>query len=176
MEQEYYLGVDPGKDGAFVVLNQDFKIVEAIITPTIGSKRNYDKQAIRDIFTKYEYKLVVIEKPSNMYGYSKSAAESIAHCIGLFEGMVFALGLRHTLVPPTKWQPVAWGDTPRQYKAKDENGKQKSDPKATSELAVINFHPEFEFRPVGARGQLLKNRHDGIIDGALVARYGILTN
>lgn len=175
MEEQYYLGIDPGKDGAFAVLNARKELVETFIMPVIGNKRNYDKQAIQNILHKYKYCYIVIEKPSNMYGYSKSAAESIAHCIGLLEGMVFMLGVAHTMVPPTKWQPVAWGDTPRQYKAKDDNGKQKSDPKATSELACINFYPSHEFRPLGKSGKLLKNRHDGVMDATLIARYGVLT-
>lgn len=175
MDKKYYLGIDPGKDGAFVCLDEDLNIIEKWLMPTIGTKRNYDKQGIREILFSYPYEYVALEKPSNMYGYSKSAAESIAGCIGLLEGMIFMMGISHTLVPPTKWQPKAWGDTPRQYKVRDDKGKQASDPKATSELAVINFYPGHEFRPTGARGQLLKNRHDGWIDATLIARYGIMT-
>ena len=172
---KYYLGIDPGKDGAFAVLDENYKIIEVFVMPTIGDKRIYDKQGIRGILFAYPYEYIVLERPSNMYGYSKSAAESISHCIGLLEGMIFVMGTAHTLVPPTKWQPIAWGDTPRQYKAKDEAGKKFSDPKATSMLAAINFYPTYEFRQMGMRGKLLKNRHDGVVDAVLMARYGIAT-
>lgn len=171
---KYYLGIDPGKEGAFVVLDENYKIVETVIMPTIGAKRNYDKQGIREILFKYPYEYIVLEKPSNMYGYAKSAVESLAHCVGLIEGMIFVMGTAHTTVAPQKWQAIAWGDTVRQYKPADEKGKKARDPKATTMLACINFYPTHEFRPMGVR-KLLKHRHDGVMDATLICRYGIQT-
>ena len=171
---KYYLGIDPGKDGAFAVLDENYKIIETVVMPTIGNKRVYDKQGIREILFKYPYEYIVIEKPSNMYGYSKSAVESLAHCVGLLEGMVFVMGTAHTTVAPQKWQGVAWGDTVRQFKPKNDAGKKDRDPKATTLLACINFYPTHEFRQMGVRG-LLKHRHDGVMDAVLIARYGIAT-
>jgi hypothetical protein len=172
---KYYLGIDPGKDGAFAVLDENYKIVEVFVMPTIGDKRVYDKQGIREILFKYPYEYIVIEKPTNLYGYAKSAVESLSHCIGLLEGMVFVMGAAHTMIKPTQWQVKAWGDTPRQYKAKNEAGRKMSDPKATTLLACINYYPTFEFRQMGKRGKPLKHRHDGVMDATLLCRYGIQT-
>ena len=41
---KYYLGIDPGKQGAFVIIDENSNIVEKIGTPLIG--KDYDKQGI----------------------------------------------------------------------------------------------------------------------------------
>ena len=50
---KHYLGIDPGKQGAFVIIDENSNIVEKIGTPLIG--KDYDKQGIIDILKSREF-------------------------------------------------------------------------------------------------------------------------
>lgn len=157
------MGIDPGKSGAFVVLNDSGEIVEIIPTPLIG--KEYDKQAIRDIFCKYNYEKIGLEKPNVIFGVGKSAVASLMHCVGMFEGIMIGLGLPHIMVQPKEWQKECWKHVKTQKKADG-----KTDTKATSILASINLWPNVNFK-ITNKGGVSKNYNDGICDAALVGEY-----
>jgi len=164
----YFLGVDPGKQGAFTILNKDYEIVEKIVMPTIGEKENYDKISIVSIFKKYPYTLIAVENPGIIFGIGKTSMASLAHCTGMLEGMVAMLGLPYIMVRPVEWQRVAWQNVIRQTR-KSSDGKNLSDPKATSLLAAMNKFPSEDFRA----SSRCKNYHDGLIDSALISYYAV---
>lgn len=160
---KYYLGIDPGKDGAFVVINQDSEIVEMIHTPKIG--KDYDKKRIREILMKYNYHKVGIENPQMIPSVSKSAVASLNHCIGLLEGLSIGLGIPYVVVRPKEWQKECCKHVNAQKKPDG-----KSDTKATSALAATNLWPHANFR-LTPKGNSSVNIHDGLTDGALIAEY-----
>lgn len=164
MEQtKYYLGIDPGKQGALTVLNQWGTIIETIGTPLIG--KDYDKQEIRNFLLKYKYNHVGLENPNVIFGVGKSAVASLMHCVGLFEGILMGLQIPHTLVKPQEWQKECWKHVTKQKKADG-----KSDPKATSILAAINIWSSWDFK-ITNKGGKSKNYNDGMIDAALIGEY-----
>ena len=67
---KYYLGIDPGKQGAFVIIDENSNIVEKIGTPLIG--KYYDKQGIIDILKSREFHKIGLENPSVIFGIGKS--------------------------------------------------------------------------------------------------------
>lgn len=154
---KYYLGVDPGKDGAFVVVNQEGEIVEMIHTPKIG--KDYDKQAIREILMKYNFHRIAIENPQMIPSVSKSAVASLNHCIGLLEGLSIGLGIPYIVVRPKEWQKECCKHVNKQ-----------ADTKATSALAAVNLWPHVNFR-LTAKGNNSVNIHDGLTDAALIGEY-----
>lgn len=168
---KFYIGIDPGKQGAIVIIDDKGNILNKIVMPTIGSSNEYDKQEIKNILnsTPLDKTHVGIEKPSVIFGISKSAVASLSHCVGMLEGIVTGLGLPHTMVSPKEWQKEMWSNITKVTKTKISDGKSRkiTDTKATSELAAINLYPNTDFR----KSERSKNRHDGIIDAVLIANY-----
>lgn len=161
---KYYLGIDPGKEGAFVIVNQDSKIVEMIGMPKIG--KDYDKQGIREILMKFNFDRVLIENPQMIPAVSKSAVASLNHCIGLLEGMCLGLGLEYLVVRPKEWQKECFKHVNLQKRPDGGN-----DTKATSALASRNLWPRQDFR-ITNKGSASSKYNDGMTDAALLAEYG----
>lgn len=154
---KYYLGIDPGKEGAFVILDQDAGIIEKIGMPKIGAE--YDKQGIREILMKYNYTKVAIENPQMIPAVSKGAVAKLNHCIGLLEGLCLGLGLPYLVVRPKEWQGVCWKHVNKQ-----------SDPKKTSAVAGMNLWPHENWK-ITNKGNPSTNINDGMMDAALIAEY-----
>lgn len=162
-----FLGIDPGKEGFFVVIDQQGKLVEAIGIPQIGNE--YDKKAIFEFFKNNEFQHIVLENPGIIFGASKSSVASLQKCISLIEGLLFASGKSHTLVAPKVWQAVMWKHVSKQYKVGTE--KKQVDTKATSLLAAMNLFPNVNFK-LTKKGSPSKNYNDNFVDGILLADYG----
>lgn len=161
---KYYLGIDPGKQGAFVVLDENSVIIEMYGTPLIG--KEYDRQGIIDILTSYEFHKIGLENPAVIFGIGKSAVASLSHCVGLIEGMMVGLNIPFLLIQPKEWQKECWKHVKRQKKA---DGK-GNDTKATSTLAAVNLWPKDNFKITNKGGKSV-NHNDGMIDAVLVAEY-----
>lgn len=161
---KYYLGIDPGKQGAFVVIDENSNVVEKFGTPLIG--KEYDRQGIISILTKYPYERIGLENPDIIFGVGKSVVASLSHCVGLIEGMMIGLGLAHVMIKPKEWQKECWKHVKTQKKA---DGK-TNDTKATSIIAAVNLWPKENFKVTNV-GNPSKNHNDGMIDGVLVAEY-----
>lgn len=161
---KYYLGIDPGKQGAFVVLDENSNIVEKIGMPLIG--KEYDKQGIKAILTKYDYHKIGLENPDVIFGVGKSAVASLSNCVGLIEGIMIGLSVPYILIKPKEWQKECWKHVKVQ---KNSNGK-GNDTKATSTSAAVNLWPNENFKITNKEGASI-NFNDGMIDGALVSEY-----
>jgi hypothetical protein len=161
---KYYLGIDPGKQGAFVVIDENLIVIEKFGMPLIG--REYDRQAISQILTKYPYHKIGLENPDIIFGVGKSAVASLSHCVGLIEGIMIGLKTPFVLIKPKEWQKECWKHTKIQKKI----GGKANDPKATSIIAAVNLWPSENFKITNA-GNTSKNHNEGMIDAVLVAEY-----
>lgn len=161
---KYYLGIDPGKQGAFVVIDENSNVVEMIGTPLIG--KEYDRQGIVDILTSKDFHKIGLESPDIIFGVGKSAVASLSHCAGLIEGIMIGLKTPFVLIKPKEWQKECWKHVKTQKKA---TGK-GNDTKATSTMAAVNLWPNANFKVTNA-GNSSKNHNDGMIDAALIAEY-----
>lgn len=161
---KYYLGIDPGKQGAFVVLDENSNIVEKIGTPLIG--KEYDKQGIKTILLSREFHKIGLENPDIIFGVGKSAVASLSNCVGLIEGIMIGLSVPYILIKPKEWQKECWKHVKVQKKA---DGK-GNDTKATSILAAVNLWPSENFK-ITNKGGASVNFNDGMVDGVLVAEY-----
>ena len=161
---KHYLGIDPGKQGAFVVIDENSTVVEKIGTPLIG--KEYDRQAIVDMLTKYDYHKVGLENPDIIFGVGKSAVASLSNCVGLIEGIMIGLGTPFILIKPKEWQKECW----KHIKVQKKVGGKENDTKATSILAAVNLWPKENFKITNI-GNPSKNHNDGMVDAVLVAEY-----
>ncbi|MDM1507504.1 hypothetical protein HX089_16580 [Myroides odoratimimus] len=163
----YFLGIDPGKQGALVVLDENSKIVEMFGMPLIGNE--YDKKTIVDILKSYEFIHIGLENPNVIASVSKSSVASLFKCVGMFEGLLMGLGLSHSLINPKVWQSEVWQNIKKQTK-QTSDGKKKTDTKATSTLAANNLFASVDFKVTNKLSKS-KNYNDGMIDAALIAEY-----
>lgn len=161
---KYYLGIDPGKQGAFVIMDESSNIIEKIGTPLIG--KEYDRQGIIDILTGREFHKIGLENPDIIFGVGKSAVASLSHCVGLIEGIMLGLGVPFILIKPKEWQKECWKHVKTQKKA---DGK-TNDTKATSIMAAVNLWSKENFK-VTNKGSNSINHNDGMVDAALIAEY-----
>ena len=161
---KYYLGIDPGKQGAFVVIDENSAVIEKIGTPLIG--KEYDRQAIAAILTKYPYHKIGLENPDIIFGVGKSAVASLSHCVGLIEGMMIGLKVPFLLIKPKEWQKECW----KHVKVQKKSDGKSNDTKATSIMAAVNLWPKENFKVTNKGGDSV-NHNEGMIDAVLVAEY-----
>lgn len=161
---KYYLGIDPGKQGAFVIIDENSNIIEKYGTPLIG--KEYDRQGIIEILTSREFHKVGLENPDVIFGIGKSAVASLSHCVGLIEGIMLGLNVPHIMIKPKEWQKECWKHVKTQKKA---DGK-TNDTKATSIVAAVNLWSSENFRVTNV-GNASKNHNEGMVDAVLVAEY-----
>lgn len=162
---KHYLGIDPGKQGGFVILNESSEIVEYNPMPLIG--KAYDVLEIRNIICSRDFHKVVLENPSVIFGVGKSSVASLMHNVGLLEGILVGTEKQFIKVAPKEWQKECWKNIKVQKKA----GSKANDTKATSTLAALNLWPSTDFK-ITNNSNPSKNYNDGFIDSALLAEYG----
>lgn len=167
MKAKYFLGIDPGKQGALVVIDENSKVVEMLGMPLVGNE--YDKKTIVGFLKSYDFVHIGLENPSIIVSVSKSSVASLFKCVGMFEGFLMGLGISHSLVSPKVWQSEVWQNIKKQTKLTSD-GKKKTDTKATSTLAANNLFASTDFK-VTNKLSVSKNYNDGMIDAALIAEY-----
>ena len=160
----YYLGIDPGKQGAFVIIDENSNIVEKIGTPIIG--KDYDKQGIIAILKSREFHKIGLENPSVIFGIGKSAVASLSNCVGLLEGMMLGLELPYILIQPKEWQKECW----KHVKVQKKTDGKTNDTKATSIIAAVNLWSKEDFKVTNKGGKSV-NHNEGMIDAVLIAEY-----
>lgn len=157
----HFVGIDPGKDGAFVVLDEDRNIVDVTVIPTIGSE--YDKEGMLAWIRQYDIQHAVLENVHAPQLGGRSSCFNFGRGKGLLEMMLFALEVPHTQVMPQTWQKEMWQGVTKQMK----KGTRKTDTKATSLLAAKRLFPGMDLR----KSDRARVPHDGIVDALLMAEY-----
>jgi len=174
---KYYIGIDPGKTGYTVVMNEDKFIVECFPTPLIG--KEYDKQLMKD-YLKTASKLgdvhAVLEDVHATQMGGKVRNFDFGRGKGLWEMALMALDIPHTMVTPKEWQKYMWQGAKIQYKptkriTKAGNAVKAIDTKATSALAAKNLRPDIEWRRIGKKGTPTTKIDDGFVDAYLMCEY-----
>lgn len=176
---EFIIGADPGKKGGLVVLDRHGKIVDML--PTKCDKEgNIDALAIFQFVSQYSPKntLVYKEEVHAIFGSSAVAMFEFGKSDGVLEAILFAAGFKFNLVQPKIWQKVAWleqdkvqNPTGKILKGKKGLPQMKVDTKASSLNAAIRIFPETNFIQKRCRVP-----HDGLVDAALIAFYGLSIN
>ena len=162
------IGIDPGKDGALVVLDQSGNTVMSYLSKnefTVrmgkGSKRSYTEarmaQAIDMIDSAHEVLLVAIEKQWARPKQGVSSTFSSGLGYGLWRGILASHNIRYSEVSPKTWAKEV---------LKDVSG----DGKARSVYVASQRVPDLDLTP-----GLKRKPHDGLADAACLALYGLAT-
>jgi hypothetical protein len=154
MIEKQYIGLDPGKDGAIVILKGEN--VTKYTYPLIG--KEYDIQAIRDIFLTFEADNchIVLENVHAIAGGSAKANWSFSRGKAILETLCVSYDLPFTMVNPKAWQKIVHQGIPKMDKAKD-----------MTLLAIKRLYPTVDLR----KNERCRKPHDGIYDALGMAHY-----
>lgn len=169
---KYYIGIDPGKSGAIVILNNKNSEVIKHVIPCIGTVIDIgaiDSILAELIFLKGKDSLhLVIEDVHALYGSSAGATFSFGYVCGVLEGIIHSLSIPHTKVQPKVWQKEMFQGIPEIRKPNTKDGKKGAlETKQMALLAAKRIFPDVDLRATTRS----KNPHDGIVDALLMAEY-----
>lgn len=141
-------GIDPGLQGG-VCLMDHIGILLLEKMPDIS--------ALREWVSLHKPTHVYLEKAQPMPKQGVSSVYTYGHHCGVIEGLLIALKVPYTLVPPKTWQKPMFIGTATDIP-----------PKKRALVAARRLFPKEHFVPNGCRVP-----HDGLVDAALIALWGV---
>lgn len=170
--KNYILGTDPGRRGAFALLSTTFNpgLIEAddLILYPFKSHKNSGLD-VRDMYNfispyKNQIRAAYLELVHSLGHTAAAATFTFGFNTGVVYGIMQLLNVPVFRVAPAVWQKHTW---------KPEhilmiNDTDKKDTKATSLNAAHSIFPNVSF--IMPRGRV---PHDGCVDAALIAYYGL---
>ena len=153
------LGIDPGKDGAAVLLHHDGLVHGLLVAEVVGTKRweavhTELTRWLREIHGTWHIDRAVLELHAGRPGEGAASARTIGIGWGLWLGALSALRVPVILPTPQRWQKALLADL-------------AGDPKDRS-IAYCSQHlPNLDLTP-GRR----RKPHDGLADAGCLAMYG----
>lgn len=116
----YFCGVDPGKEGAFVIINEDKEIVGFKKMPTIPFKKTTLQFDILGIVSFFKFTFselsplkVFIEQIHSAPGQGVVSAFSMGEGFGILKGVLASLTIPHSLVEPNVWKKELMAGLPK---------------------------------------------------------------
>lgn len=150
----YFVGIDPGKRGAFAVITEKGEFVRywRMEEDLVQNKKNLEPYAANTALVVIE-KAMVIAKNGERQGAVSMFNYGVGY--GKLLGMLSVLKLEYHEVMPQQWQKLILGKFPK--------GKSKE---ASRKIATA-LHPDVNFIPHRCR-----KVHDGVTDAICMAHYG----
>jgi hypothetical protein len=142
------VGIDPGSKGGVVLLDDEGVIAELVSMPTVD--------VFADLIEKWKPHHVCIEKSQSLPGNAASRMYNYGVHNGELRGVLVALQVPFTLVPPKIWQAEMF------------LGTDSTDlPKKRALEAARRLFPGQDFRA----SDRCKTPSDGLVDAALIGTY-----
>lgn len=161
MSNQYFIGIDPGINGALACIDQSGNIQRIAVMPVIkvGTKNKLDPRSIiawfKQCLKEKDIRIVAIEEQRAMHKQGVTSTFSIGRGYGTLEGIVAALALPYELIRPTDWQHEMFRGLPK--------GK-------TKELSIRvaqQLYPKQDFKKTSRCTTL----HDGCTDAVLLSEF-----
>lgn len=153
------LGIDPGQTGAFVLLGPEGKILAKAVMP-VDAAKDLDKQAALNLFGELAAfgPFHIFFERIIPYAMTGSSAMTFGRMLGMLEQLIWQQKYPITFVEASKWAKEIHQGIDSNLKAKAKSG-----------IAFARLFPGIDFRPTPRH----KVQHDGLIDAALIALYGV---
>jgi hypothetical protein len=153
------VGIDPGKDG-YIVLLENGVFKQAVPMPVVqhGNKRELSPESICEALLDFNPDRVYIEQQQPFSKQGVVSTGSTMYGMGLLVGICVGKWIR-VLVRPQKWQ-----------KAVGIKKKDADDTKNRAILKAQELFPHVDLR----RTERCKKPHDGFADALLIAYFGWL--
>jgi len=145
------IGIDPGKQGGFAILNTDKPWVNAAPTPMIGKEIDYRR--VHEALMHYSPDMIVIEKVHAMPKQGVTSMFNFGMGYGALVALATASAARVVLVTPQMWKKHVLAGT---NKDKD---------------AAIQFS-NLTYPSVKLILPRCRTAHDGMADAICLAHYG----
>lgn len=98
-----YVGIDPGRHGAFAILDESGDLESVVDLPTVGAEPvAADVAALLTAIDDSSRLFVALEEPFVMTPRASLLTQGIGY--GILLGVVGALGCRHVRIPPKQWK------------------------------------------------------------------------
>lgn len=166
MKYTRFIGIDPGKSGAIVSI--DDLGIEANATPMLN-KEEYDLGGFFKLLQRLNNReaIVLIEDVHSIFGVSAKSNFQFGRGLGIIEALTVAAGLPYVKVGPKTWQKLCFQGVAEVTKGVTKTGRGKTDTKAMAAVAAARLYPG-EALNFGGRA---KKPHDGLVDALLMAHY-----
>jgi hypothetical protein len=168
-----YIGIDLGKNGAIVTLNDQGEVSKRV-TPLIGDELDILELNNYLCSLKTEYKGQVfagIEDLRAIFGSAAGATFTFGFVCGATEALLVANTIPFVKIRAKKWQAEVFEGIPEQRKPSTyKDGKEKRGSLETKKMALLaqkRLFPSFDPTPTVRA----KNPHDGIVDALCIAYY-----
>lgn len=153
------LGIDPGKDGAAVLLVGDSDHMALMLAPVVGGKKWEAVHALitgwlRSAHATYPIDLAVLELHAGRQGEGAGSARTIGVGWGLWLGALSGLGIRVIMPTAQSWQKALLADMPGE-------GKDRAISYCLQALPSLDLTPGRRRVP-----------HSGLADAGCLALYG----
>lgn len=145
----YYVGIDPGKKGAFAVIDE----YGALITV----EKKVTAHDLTQLMRTFRPRHVFVEKAQAMPKQGVASTFSYGQGFGELLGVLTATNIAFTLIRPTTWTKLM------------HQGTAGAETKKRSAEAFGRLFPAAVEKTRLKSGRL----HDGIVDAALIAIYGL---
>lgn len=145
----YYVGIDPGKKGAFAVIDE----YGALITV----EKKVTAHDLTQLMRTFRPRHVFVEKAQAMPKQGVASTFSYGQGFGELLGVLTATGIAYTLIRPATWTKLM------------HQGTAGAETKKRSAEAFGRLFPTAVEKTRLKSGRL----HDGIVDAALIAIYGL---
>lgn len=146
----YILGIDPGKTGGILAMDSRGDIMAMHPDPVA--------QTLLKVIAEFKPSHVFLEKAQAMPKNGAVSMFNYGQGFGEYIGVLIALQVPFTLIPPAMWAKRAFIGVPASLKGKDR-----------AALAVSRKWPCIDFRA----SPKCKKPHEGLVDAALIADYGL---
>lgn len=156
------IGIDPGKNGAFVLLSADRKVLKSMAMP-LTSDESVSwvgvKQFLTDCLLLSPGCRVYLERAVS-FGMGTKGAFNYGRSFATVELALIELCISYTFVEPRKW-------TKEIFQGID----QKLKPKVQADIAIRRIFPN-EIEHIPTIGKKEPKLHEGFVDAMLIAEYG----
>jgi len=162
---KYFLAVDPGFDGAFVLMDEKGKCeffempVEETKKAKGGKKREFIWDEILEILVNAPDGTTVLLERASAFNMGATGAFNYGRGFAMLEIAIKLADLPVIHVEPAKWSKWAHAGIDSNLKAK-----------AKSLIALQRLYPKL-YKTV-PRSPVAQNIHEGIVDAILIAGYG----
>lgn len=173
----YFIGIDPGKDGAISCIDALGRVIGKEVSPRLGEKE-FDQIGYAKLLHRFtsdcDFFVITLEDIHATHIGGNTSSFTMGRGKGIWEGIVAMYSLavpgkfRLLLPSPSIWQKKVWQNTYIQYEKKLGNKTKTVNPKSTSLITCTHLFQGVDLR----KSERARNPHDGIVDSLLLAEYG----
>jgi len=163
------IGIDPGKDGAFAIV-EDTTLLLAETFPKVGATKELCFRSLNKRLQSLciRVDLILIERVQAIRGSAAGATFSFGRSYQMAIDAATLAPAPQEFVKPTEWQKAMFkGETP-QYKITKSGKRNAKDTKKMAQVVASRLFPDETF----LRSDRCSKPHDGMIDAALIAYWG----